>query len=105
MKALRSYETLGITYQRHDDTFQNIGRLSTVAVRSSNLVKIKVFYIMDSSTLEDLTESSVTNYKPAPRNISEELVCQKQSGGHKNPSSSIFPGDYQCIGETCSLFI
>jgi hypothetical protein len=38
---------------------------------------------MDFLTLEDLTDNSVTNYKPAPRNLPEELVCQLQSGGHQ----------------------
>jgi hypothetical protein len=85
MKELRSYENSGITHQRHDVTFQNIRRLIIVAVRSSNLVKIKVFYIVASLTLEDLIEGSVTNYKPASRNIPEELEYQLQSGGHQTP--------------------
>jgi hypothetical protein len=46
-------------------------------------VNIKVFCITDSLTLEVLTESSITNYKPTPRNIPEEL-CQLQSGGQQN---------------------
>jgi hypothetical protein len=84
MKALPSYENLEITHQRHDVTFQNIRRLITVAVRSSNLVKIKVFYIVDSLTFEDLTKGSVTNYKPAQQNIPEEPVCQLQRVEHQN---------------------
>jgi hypothetical protein len=72
---------LGTTHKIHGVTTQNSRILSMVAKRSSNLVKILVFYIMDCLTLEDVTETLVTNYKKTPRNIPEELVCQLQSGG------------------------
>jgi hypothetical protein len=47
-----------------------------------------VFYIINYLTLEDLTAKLVSNYRPARRNIPEELIRQVQCGG--NQKSIVF---------------